>query len=74
MREHDTSSPPIASPLLSDREAHKRIAPSLSFRTWVQLRLDGKIPFVKVGRRVLVNADKAREAIEARFTVETIDS
>jgi hypothetical protein len=29
---------------------------------------------VKIGRRVLVNADKARDAIEARFTVETIDS
>jgi hypothetical protein len=33
--------------------------------------LDGKIPFMKVGRRVLINVDKARAAFEEAFTVES---
>lgn len=73
MSDQLTASPPIVSPLLSDAEAHKLVAPSLGFRTWVQLRLDGKIPFMKVGRRVLVNVDKAREALESSFTVKSSD-
>jgi len=67
----DHTPPLIASPLLSDTEAHKLIAPSLCYRTWVQMRHDGKIPFLKVGRRVLINVEKARDAIEANFTVDS---
>ena len=35
------------------------------------MRHDGKIPFLKVGRRVLINVEKARDAIEANFTVDS---
>jgi hypothetical protein len=69
MQTQETASSPLVRPLISDHEAHKQIAPSLSYRTWVQLRLDGKIPYLKAGRRVLVNVEKAREALESNFTV-----
>ena len=33
------------------------------------MRLDGKIPSLKIGRRVLIDPVKARAALEAQFSV-----
>ena len=41
-----------------------------SIRAWNEWRAKGYYPFLKVGKRVFINAVDARRALEARFTIE----
>ena len=41
-----------------------------SIRAWNEWRAKGYYPYVKIGRRVFINPDDARRALEARFTIE----
>jgi len=40
-----------------------------SFRAWSEWKAKGYFPSVKIGRRVFVDPVKARQALEARFTI-----
>ena len=41
-----------------------------SIRAWNEWRAKGYYPYVKIGKRVFINAVDARRALEARFTIE----
>ena len=41
-----------------------------SLRAWNDWRAKGYYPYVKIGKRVWINPDDARRALEARFTIE----
>lgn len=60
--------------LLGDLSALKAIFPDddtrPSPRAWRGWRAKGYYPYVRIGRRVFVNPDDARKALEARFTIE----
>ena len=40
-----------------------------SLRAWNDWRAKGYYPYIKVGKRVWINPDDARKALEARFTI-----
>ena len=40
-----------------------------SLRAWNDWRAKGYYPYIKVGKRVWVNPEEARKALEARFTI-----
>ncbi len=45
---------------------------SLGYRTFQQLQLDGRIPFRKIGHRVLVKLSEVTAAIDKQFKREAV--
>ena len=44
-----------------------------SLRTFIQWRLDGLYPSIKIGRRVFLDPVAVRKALAKRFTINAID-
>jgi hypothetical protein len=44
-----------------------------SIRAWNEWRAKGYYPYVKIGKRVFIDASRARQALEARFTIEAVN-
>lgn len=57
---------------LSKKELQKKLGVSLpTISRWMR---DGKIPFLKIGKRVLFDPQKVEEHLDKNFTVTTNNS
>ena len=71
---HETNTTKQEPTLLGIKPALEAVFPDAltrpSIRAWNEWRAKGYYSYVKIGKRVFINAVDARRELEARFTIE----